>query len=117
MHPIAENISDVGAFHGRSITAGAGSEIVASTAEGTLGATMQVDAGRVFMFHDEWVTYNSQWTGAGLPTSCLYNDPGHECNNKSPANDYSSAQFWYNSILWASSNPECFTIDDVTIVK
>jgi hypothetical protein len=116
-HPIAANIKDVGAFHGRSITVGAGTEIVAETTEGVLGATAAVDSGRVFMFHDEWVTYNSQWTGAGVPTSCAYGDPNNNCNDKGPAQDYSSAQFWYNAILWASGNPTCFDITDPTIVK
>ena len=34
-------------------------------------AATGVDAGRVFVFHDEWITYNSQWTGAGLVTGLV----------------------------------------------
>jgi hypothetical protein len=34
-----------------------------------------------------------------------------------PANDYQSAQFWYNAIKWASGDVECFRIEDPTIVK
>jgi hypothetical protein len=114
-HPIAVNIKDVGAFHGRSISAPE-AEPVQRTTEGLLAAAKQVDMGRVFMFHDEWVTYNSQWTGQGIESTCLYNDPNNTCNDRHPTNDYTPAQFWFNSIKWVS-NKECFIIDDVTVIR
>lgn len=116
-HPISANITYVGAFHGRSITPG-DAEVVAQSAEGVVAAAKQVGEGRVFMFHDEWVTYNSQWTGEGITgsESCKV-DPNNMCYMVGPANDYQSAQFWYNAIKWASGDIECFRIEDPTIVK
>jgi hypothetical protein len=113
-HPISANVKLVGAFHGRTVSPGDGL-VVAQTTDGVLGATKELDAGRVFMFHDEWVTYNSQWTGVGLVTDCRFGDPNNACNDKHPSLDYQSAQFWYNAITWVFPN-ECFVIDDPDIV-
>lgn len=115
-HPITLNLTQVGAFHGRSITPG-DAQIVAQTADGVVGAAKQMGAGRVFMFHDEWVTYNSQWTGEGITgaESC-HDDPNNTCYGHGPAEQYSSAQFWYNSLIWAASDPTCFEIEDPNII-
>ncbi len=117
-HPIGANITNVGAFHGRSITPGAAEIVAQDPTAGVVAAAATVGEGRVFMFHDEWVTYNSQWTGQGIPgaESCT-TDPNNSCYGYGPASDYQSAQFWFNSIKWASGDIECFDIDDVTIVK
>lgn len=114
-HPISANVTAVGAFYGRSV-AGDG-DVVAEEAGKVLGMTKQVDAGRVFLFHDEWVTYNSQWNGTGLAEDCRTYDANHQCYNVSPVTDFQIPQFWYNSLLWASGNPACFTIDDPVIIK
>lgn len=115
-HPIGLNMKQVGAFHGRAVMGGTP---VAAEFGSTLGATAEVDLGHVFMFHDEWVTYNSQWTGAGLPTDC--SDPQYsangQCLTEHPLEQYTIPQFWYNSILWTSGAPECFVIDDDTIIR
>ena len=105
----------VGAFHGRSVNAPAGAEIVASQGALVYGATVQVDNGRVFMFADEWVSYTSQWTGAGVADDCM-NDPNHSCYGTSAATSYQVPQFWYNAIVWVSGGIDCFDIEEPTIV-
>jgi hypothetical protein len=113
-HPIAANMRAVGAFHGRSVMA-AGADIVAAGAT-TYGATKTLDAGRVFMFADEWVTYTSQWDGTGAMTCAT--DPAHNlCVGRTADVYYQVPQFWYNALLWASGNAGCFDIMDPTIVR
>lgn len=121
-HPISANITYVGAFHGRSINAGDG-EIVASGppmggvgATVVYGATKKIDNGHVFLFNDEWVTYTSQWNSAGTECSTI-TDVNHSCYQKTPDKYFQVQQFWYNSLLYASGDRECFTIDDPVIVK
>ncbi len=115
-HPISANMQQVGAFHGRAVMGGTP---VAEEFGAVLGATAEVELGRVFMFHDEWVTYNSQWTGTGLPTDCR--DPNYSanglCSLEHPIEQYTIPQFWFNSILWTSGDPECFVIEDDTIIR
>lgn len=116
-HPISANLTSVGAYYGRSLTAPATAEIVARTGTTTFGATVLVDAGRVFMFHDEWVTYTSQWDGTGLEDDCRYGDPNNACNDIHPLNNYQVPQFWYNALKWASGDVACFDIRDPEIIK
>lgn len=117
-HPISREITAVGALWGRSISAPPGAEIVAQEGGKVLGATVQVDSGRVFMFHDEWVTYTSQWTGATLTEDCrTITDPNHQCLNVHPTTTYQVPQFWYNALRWVSGEPECFEINDPVIVR
>jgi hypothetical protein len=120
-HPIAANVTSVGAFHGRTVSAGDGA-IVASVGTAVYGATKELDAGRVFVFFDEWVTYSSQWSedpGAGGFTpeaSCL--ETTHACYGRTPAKGYQVPQFWYNALKWASGDAGCFDFtDDVPIVR
>jgi len=120
-HPIGANITAVGAFHGRTISAG-DAALVASEGSAVYGATKVFDAGRVFLFFDEWVTYSSQWsqaTGAGGFTpdaSC--SDPNNVCNGRTPAAGYQVPQFWYNALRWASGNETCFDFtSDVPVVR
>lgn len=116
-HAIGLNIKQVGAFHGRAVLGGAP---VAEEFGAVLGAAVDMDKGHIFMFHDEWVTYNSQWTGAGLVTDCRLPEksgPNGECIMEHPTLQFTIPQFWYNSIYWASGNPSCFIIDDDTIIR
>lgn len=116
-HPIGANMKFVGAFHGRAVTPG-DATIVAQENGNVLGAAAQYDEGYVFMFHDEWVTYNSQWTGVGLMDDCrIENDHDMECWTEHPTLKYSLPQFWYNSLQWVSGSPTCFDINDETIIK
>ena len=115
-HPIGMNMKQVGAFHGRAVMGGMP---VAEEFGAVLGATAEVDAGHVFVFHDEWVTYNSQWTGVGLPTDCRLPDKsaGGVCTLEHPVEQYTIPQFWYNAISWSSGSPTCFIIEDDTIIR
>ncbi len=115
-HPISANITAVGALWGRSVSADAG-ETVATWDGKRAGATVDVDAGRVFLFHDEWVTYNSQWNGASLAQDCRTNGD-QACMSAHPTLSYRiPRQLWYNTIKWLAHEPSCFDIRDMTIVK
>ena len=67
------------------------------------------------MFHDEWVTYTSQWGAPSTEQSCL--DMNSTCYNRGADVYYQVPQFWYNALVWASGDRECFDITDPTIVK
>jgi hypothetical protein len=113
-HPVAANITRVGALHGRSVRGGG--DVVAEGAT-VYGAAKQMDAGRVFLFADEWVTYTSQWDGTGAATCAT--DPAHNlCMGREAPEFYQVPQFWYNAIKWASGDRECFDFDeDIPIVR
>jgi hypothetical protein len=113
-HPVAANITRVGAFYGRSVLGGG--DIVAQGAT-VYGATKQMDTGRVFVFTDEWVTYTSQWDGTGAATCAT--DPAHNlCMGRLAPDYYQVPQFWYNAIKWVSGDRMCFDFDaDVPIVR
>lgn len=117
-HAIAKNVEAVGALWGRSVDPGANGQIVAEWDGEVAGAAAEVDDGRVFMFHDEWVTYNSQWNGETLDQDCRELDPMYNsCGGVHPTVTYQIPQFWFNSIKWASGDPACFNIEDETIIK
>ncbi len=120
-HPIAANISAVGAFHGRTIQAG-DAALVASEGAAVYGATKELDAGRVFLFFDEWVTYSSQWTQAtgagGFTPDASCSDANNVCYGRTPADGYQVPQFWYNALKWATGNATCFDFtSDVSVVR
>jgi len=114
-HPISANITAVGALWGRSVSAGTG-DTVATWDGKRAGATVDLDAGRVFLFHDEWVTYNSQCDGSSLSQDCRTNGD-QACATAHPTLTYQIPQFWYNAIRWLTHEPTCFDIRDMTIVK
>lgn len=103
---LATGMTFVGFANGRSITAPTDSH-VAATAGGNSGVLVGrlVGKGRVLVYSDEWVTYTSQWTGAGIPNA---NDPN--CAGYLPQDRYQIAQFWYNVIRWSQPAASCFTI-------
>ncbi len=109
--PISASITQVGAFHGRSINSG-GADSVCT--DGTLqyAVSKSVGKGKVFVYCDEWVTYTSQWLGASTTTN-----PSDPCYNMSASQVFQVPQFWYNVIKWVSSNASCFDINDPTITK
>lgn len=120
-HPIASNVTAVGAFHGRSINPG-DADLVASEGTTVYGATKTFDAGRVFLFFDEWVTYSSQWTQAagtgGFTPDASCSDPNNTCYGRTPTDGYQVPQFWYNALKWASGNVTCFDFTaDVPVVR
>lgn len=105
-------------FRGRNVVPGDAGIVAEDESAGILGAAKSVGAGRVFLFHDEWVTYESQWSGEGIvgAESCQ-SGSGGPCEGLGPAYDYQAAQFWFSALTWASSNVPCFNIEDPTIVK
>jgi hypothetical protein len=120
-HPVAADITQVGAFHGRSINAG-DADVVAGGGNLVYAAAKQIGKGKVFVFADEWVIYSNQWL-AGEDHSnrqpeydpCYDTQAGHW---RDAANVFQVPQFWYNVITWASPPSECtFTIEDPRIVK
>jgi hypothetical protein len=120
-HPIAANITAVGAFHGRTVSAGGGA-LVASEGSAVYGATMQVDSGRVFLYFDEWVAYSSQWSDTGSASLASMHpecaDPTQTCGGRTPGASYQVPQFWYNALKWASGDAGCFDFTpDVPIVR
>lgn len=120
-HPIAANVTAVGAFHGRTIQAG-DAALVASEGTAVYGATKELDAGRVFFFFDEWVTYSSQWTQAagtgGFTPDASCSDPNNVCFGRTPSDGYQVPQFWYNALKWATGNATCFDFTaDVPVVR
>lgn len=110
-HPIAFGLTAVGAYQGRSVQGGG--EVVAQEEGRILGMTEEVDEGRVFLFHDDWVSFRSQWE-ADAPVACQENP---ECSAVSPRNSYQVAQFWYNAIRWLVPHSACFELSDEAIVK
>jgi len=111
--PVIANLSTgitlVGYQNGHSISAPVDGH-VAATMSGTnaLVGTL-VGKGRVLAYGDEWITYSSQWTGAGDPSST---DPS--CQGELPQDKYQIAQFWYNMIRWSQPSANCFTIVNVS---
>lgn len=127
--PIAQNITEVGAFRGRSITIAptANATVVATFNEtsGTyagktydIGVSVQAGKGRVFAWGDEWITYNSQWDGTSLsePASA-YSNSYDPCYNQSPTQVFQIPQLWYNTLRWCAPLVDCkLTIDNPFIV-
>jgi hypothetical protein len=103
---LATGVTYVGFQNGRPIVAPSDAH-VAATVGGTANVLVGklVGKGRVLAFGDEWITYTSQWTGAGNPSAT---DPS--CAGYLPQDQYQMAQFWYNMIHWSQPGANCFTI-------
>jgi hypothetical protein len=105
--PIGKHVTEVGAFHGRSVHPGTGT-VDCSDATYTYAAHEDVGMGHVFVYTDEWVTYTSQWNGIGALGGC---------GDASPEAEYQVPQFWYNAISYAGSAVQCqFTINSPSII-
>jgi hypothetical protein len=112
--PIGQNITQIGAFHGRSINPGSASVDASGTGPdgGTLvyAAHEDIGMGHLFAWCDEWVTYTSQWLAATA-------GGGANCANMSASQVFQVPQFWYNAIGYASEATHCsFTINNPMIV-
>ena len=81
---ITENVTAVGMDNGHPAL-GAGA-MVATGGGFDLGRVLEVGAGRVFVWGDEWITYSSEWT--------LHPD-------------YQVDQFWVNIVKWLSPPRDC----------
>jgi hypothetical protein len=83
-HPISEGVTRLGAAYGYEVV-GSG-DIVAEQDGLTALRALQFGAGRVVVWTDEWITYDSEWTS-------------HP--------DYQVERFWLNSIKWLTPAQEC----------
>jgi len=109
---LATGMTYVGFDNGRAIVAPADAHVAATAGGGANVLVGKLVAkGRVLAYGDEWVTYTSQWTGAGNPSA---NDPN--CQGHLPQDKYQMAQFWYNLIRWAQPAASCFTIVGPVII-
>jgi hypothetical protein len=114
-HPITEHIQAVGSFHGRSITVSNSDAVIVAEMGGLpLATAVEKGEGRLFAFHDEWVTYTSQWRDSGRHSDCN-SDPNHSCYGTTADQIFQTSQFWYNVIKWVSQC-EDFVITDPEII-
>jgi hypothetical protein len=110
--PIGKNVTQVGAFHGRSINPGSAT-VDSSDSSHTYAVHEVVGKGRVVAYTDEWVTYSSQWLGTSPSNNTsMYTNPSDTCYMHSAANVFQVPQFWYNVISWAADTQCMFTIQD-----
>ncbi|APR87647.1 hypothetical protein A7982_12996 [Minicystis rosea] len=118
-HPISANITQIAAFHGRSINS-TDATLVAGEGGVQYGVAKQVGKGKVFVFSDEWVTYSSQWLGKPQQPPNP-NDPCYDNAKgvwKTADKVFQVPQFWYNVIKWAAPDTDCdFDIDDPGVIK
>jgi hypothetical protein len=63
-HPITEGLSSITFVGGRQVTSLPGDEVIMTLRDPAIpvGVTAQRDAGRAFLFGDEWITYDSEWS-------------------------------------------------------
>lgn len=87
-HPITEGIEFVGSDNGYPVDGDdATSTVIAQTDDGhPFGRVAMPGTGHVFVWGDEWITYNSEWVE-------------HE--------DYQVELFWVNTIKWLTVSDEC----------
>ncbi len=85
-HPLTEGVTKVGADNGYPVQGGG--TLIAWETQGQSDAARAVEfsKGKVFVWADEWITYNSEWTGH---------------------TDYQVARFWLNSLKWLSPINQC----------
>jgi len=105
---LSSNVTWVGLDNGRSINAPADAH-VAATVDGPKNALVGklVGKGHVLAYADEWITYTSQWSGTGNPSSSDLT-----CAGFLPQNVFQVPQFWYNMIRWSQPSATCFKIVD-----
>jgi hypothetical protein len=83
-HPIDTGVMAVGVDNGYPVE-GKG-DVIATGGGFDLGRVQLVGQGHVFMWGDEWITYNSEWT-------------------QHP--DYQVQLFWLNAIKWLTVAGQC----------
>jgi hypothetical protein len=102
---LSNNVTLIGLENGHSINAPADAHVVAAVWGLNALVGKLVGKGHVLAYADEWITYTSQWNGAGNPKS---SDP--TCAGYLPQQAYQTAQFWYNMIKWSQPSATCFKI-------
>jgi len=91
-HPIAAGVTGVGVYYGYpvNVPAVAGADWVASHpglgSSGIAGGTLQLGAGRIFVWSDEWITFTKDWT---------------------TRSDYNISRFLANTMMWLTPQNQC----------
>lgn len=83
-HPIDMGVTQVGVDNGYPV-AGMG-DVIATGGKWNVASVQEIDKGHVFLWGDEWVTYNSEW-------------------NDHP--EYQVQLFWLNAIKWLTVRDQC----------
>jgi hypothetical protein len=87
-HPTSNGITKIGVDNGYPVLGGGTLVAKATEAQGNwnLGRALEVSKGHLFMWGDEWITYNSEWKD-------------HP--------DYQVERFWLNVIKWLTPQKQC----------
>lgn len=87
MHPLAEQVTRVGTDNGYAVSGG-GTLVAWDTRDGNVDVARALEhqAGRVYVWGDEWITYDSEWSA-------------HQ--------DYQVERFWLNSLKWLTAVGRC----------
>jgi hypothetical protein len=120
--PVGRNVYDVGAAVARSIKVNSTNVVVdAHDSTHTFAAHEQIGKGHVVVYGDEWITYTGEWyagTFDGGANACqnvamacgTMAGQWNACCTRLPQFIFPIPQFWYNSIKYAASSVQCFTI-------
>lgn len=86
-HPLAEHVTRVGTDNGYAVNGG-GTVVAWDTRDGHVDVARATDyqSGRVFVWGDEWITYDSEWSAHA---------------------DYQVERFWLNALKWLSPIDRC----------
>jgi hypothetical protein len=94
-HPTTENVKLLGVDNGYAVT-GEGT-VIAKEQGHTVGMAREMGDGRVVVWGDEWITYNSEWKDH---------------------TDYQVERFWLNVIKWLTPPKQCqVTLPPITVIQ
>jgi len=120
--PIGAHVHDLGAYIARSIKVGSSNVVVdANDGKHTFVAHEPIGKGHVVVYGDEWITYTGEWYSVSpegganacqdVATNCGTSQGQYNaCCSRLPQQVFQIPQFWYNTIKYASSSVQCFTI-------
>jgi hypothetical protein len=86
MHPISQGVTRVGVDNGYPVRGGG--TLVAwepNPGQWDVGRAVEVGTGHVFVWGDEWITFNSEWSQPG----------------------YQVERFWLNTLKWLTPRNQC----------
>jgi hypothetical protein len=84
-HPVSEGITQINTQNGVEVD-GAGGQTIARSGDKLALQVAQLDGGRVAIWGDEWITYDSEWADTS----------GQQVEH-----------FWLNLLKWLSPPSEC----------
>jgi hypothetical protein len=120
-HPVRKNVTAIGGYRGRAVDPGISGTTVLSFGGIPVGATRDVNVGKVFLFGDEFVTYFSQWINGGqkVTTGDPYNPCWDTVANTScqSGHVYQIKQFWYNALKYVAPKTACeFAVNEPEVI-